>query len=153
MSAVASPKRGAPAPLKELDAAARSAETAVSGMCSFDKINGEGFGDTPTVRVQQPSDFSVSGWLVDKRGMVRPQGVLRFQEVNGARAWEIGIGPGTGRGDVGRYLKQPELKNAGFQVHADLSSLPPGEYSLSLNHYSGEQRVTCDKGKKILIGG
>lgn len=142
-----------PTTLTEIDEAGRTAEMSPSGMCSFDKINGEAIGAAPLVRVQDAAGFSVSGWLVDQREMVRPQGVLRLQQVDAGRAWEISVGPGTGRGDVGRYLKKDELKDAGFHVQADLSSLPSGEYALSLNHYSGARRVACDKGRKILLGG
>lgn len=142
-----------PTTLTEVDEAGRSVEMSASGMCSVDKINGEMIGDVTSVRVQNPANFSVSGWLVDKREMVRPQGVLRLQQANGGRAWDIGIGAGTSRGDVGRYLKKEELKDAGFEVQADLSALPPGEYALSLNYKSGDRRVVCDKGRRILIGG
>lgn len=142
-----------PTTLTEIDEAARSAEMSASGLCNFDTINGQRIGDATSVRVQDPAAFSVSGWLVEKREMLRPQGVLRLQEVNGGRAWEIGVGPGTSRGDVGRHLKKEELKDAGFEVQSDLSSLPAGEYVLSLNHYSGDRRVACDKGRRILLGG
>ena len=144
--------RAGPNTLTQIDEAGRSGNMSASGTCSFDKINGEKIGNATSVRVQDPADFSVSGWVVDKREMVRPQAVLRLREVNGG-AWEIGVGPGTGRGDVGRYLKKEELKDAGFEVKTDLSSLPSGEYALSLNYYSGDRRVACDKGLSILIGG
>ena len=145
-------RRVAPITLTEIDEAELAIDMSASGMCSFDKINGVSISDGETVHVQNPADFSVSGWLVDKREMVRPQGALRIQQVSGMRAWEISAGPGTGRGDVGRYLKTEGLKDAGFEVKADLGALPPGEYSLSLNHYSGDRRIVCDKGKRISVG-
>lgn len=140
-----------PMTLTELDDAAKSVKTSATGMCRFDKINGEPIGDATSVIVRTPAEFSVAGWLVDKEQMVRPEGVLRLQEVNGTRAWEISVGPGTSRGDVGRYLKQEALKNAGFEVKVDISSLPAGEYALTLDYYAGDRRVVCDKGKKIRI--
>ncbi len=124
-----------------------------SGMCSFDKINGEKVSAQSPVQVQNASDFTVSGWVVERETMTRPQAVLRLQAVNGGRAWEIGVGPGTSRGDVGRHLKVEGLRDAGFEVSMDLSALDPGEYVLSLNHHSGNRRVTCDKGTRIVVGG
>ncbi len=141
-----------PTTLTEIDEASRTASMPASGMCNIDKINGEKAGAESPVRVQNASDFTVSGWVVERGSMTRPQAVLRLQEVNGGRAWEIGVGPGTSRGDVGRHLKVEGLRDAGFEVQMDLSAVPPGEYALSLNHYSGGHQFTCDKGARIIVG-
>lgn len=142
---------GIPDTLVELDEGARSAGSRESGLCSFDKLNEERFVTGTPGTVSDPAAFSVSGWVGDKRTMSRPDATLRITQVSGGRAWEIDAGPGTGRQDVARHFESDGLRDAGFEVAADLTALPSGEYALSMTHKDGATLVSCDKGARIVI--
>jgi hypothetical protein len=151
--AAADPAPTGPSVLTELDDAARSTATTASGLCSFDKIDGQRVSANSTTVVGDPVAFVVSGWVGDKSTMTRPVANLRITQADGTRDWEIMAGPPRGRGDVARHFDNEGLKDAGFEVAVDLSALPPGDYGLSVIHENGGRRFLCDKGARIRIAG
>jgi hypothetical protein len=143
----------APTVLTEQDEAARTQVSRASGWCNIDKVGGTLFPDG-TATIADPAAFQLEGWLGDKGSMSRPEGaMLRLDAADGAHSWVIGIGPAVSRQDVAKHFQAPGLANSGFLLSADLSALPPGEYSLSLRYPSGNSVISCDKGRRISIHG
>ena len=143
-----------PVVLTELNSQQLGAALTASGMCSLDSLDGQNFVSGQTVSLPDPSMARFRGWVADKGTMMRPASpALRVEAADGLRAWEIGVGKSVNRGDVARHFKVDALKASGFDLTADLSTLPPGEYALTLVHEARGKRMACDKGRRIRIGG
>lgn len=140
----------APASLTEVTSAPTGT---TSGMCSFDKVDGARFSGTTPSQVANAGAVKLAGWIGDDTNKSRPsQPALRLTGADG-RAWEIALGAPVSRGDVAKHFESETMANSGFETTYDLSALPAGDYGLGVAYDRGSQRVLCEKGAHIHVGG
>lgn len=142
-----------PTTLTALDDASRTVSIERTGMCSFDSIDGVKVERNTVVRLQNPGNTKIGGWVADQATMSHPEDArLRLENADRSGVWEIGFGAPVSRLDVAQYYKTKALSESGFSLTADLSSLPVGVYRLSAVHASNGRPLMC-VGPQVEVGG
>lgn len=139
--------------LHELDEQSRATALTPTGLCSMDGLN-----DGPLVAdkvntLATPSAAVFVGWVGEKTTNTWPQQPrLRLDQVNGGRAWEVGLGAPVSRKDVAKHFNAESMTMTGFKAPVDLSSLPAGDYTVRVVYDSGTHHMNCDRHTRIHIG-
>lgn len=143
-----------PAALHELNETARTAKLTDAGLCSLDTMSGARVPSGQTTGLSTPSAAVFTGWLGDTTTSAWPQQppAMRFDQADGGRAWEAGLGAPVPRKDVAKALHSDSMLSSGFNVPVDLSSLPAGEYTVRLVFDSANRRMSCGRNVRIRIG-
>lgn len=144
----------AQAGLHELEATALATSLAQSGLCSLEKIGDQRLVAGQAMTLDSPSAAVVHGWVGDDTTKSWPQQgpSLRFDQVEGGRAWEAGLGTPLDRKDVARHFNADSMRLSGFSALVDLSALPPGEYTMRVVYDRSGRHVACDKNIQLRIG-
>ena len=136
--------------VQELDATARNAESTPSKLCNLESMDGRNIGGE-VVALSAPATTEFRGWIGDEATGKRPVDArLRFAAPGNQQAWELPVGAPIPRKDVADYMKIPTLGDAGFQVSADLTALPQGEYHVYLVFGGPTGGHRCDNGRRIV---
>ncbi len=115
------------------------------GGCSLDAIDG----NTPAI-MERSGKPLLHGWLADIAvGIVPPhfEMVLRGQQDFALRAH----GGDQPRPDVAKYFDEPGLTQSGYEIIADASGVPPGDYSVVFLYTSEGQPVQCNPQVRITV--
>lgn len=144
----------APVGLHELDESARTAPLGDATMCRVDEMSGEPLVSGQTARLALPSAAVFRGWLGDEstKSWPQPPPSLRFDQVDGGRAWEVGLGAPLSRKDVAKYFHSDTMEASGFKVPVDLSALPAGDYTVRMVYDRAGRRMACDRRIRVRIG-
>lgn len=127
------------------DEAETLAVTTSTDTCHLDFINGS------QERLVQlaPGRMDIRGWAFDKNTMTTPQNVeVVFKDTQG-NAFNFPGGKRGERPDVAKAYNQEKVKNAGFRLVADASTLPQGIYSIMVNMSEGKRTVQCNIKKNL----
>lgn len=140
--------------LHELDSSARAVPLTNANLCALDSMNGAPLPKEHTTVLATPATALFGGWLGDAPTMAWPHSApsLRLDQVDGGRAWEVGLGAPLPRKDVAKALNAETMTSSGFKVAVDLSTLPAGEYTVRLAYDGAGHRMECDRHIRIRIG-
>lgn len=129
------------------DDSASRVVTVLSDKCSLDAINGK---TDPLVRVKA-GVVEFGGWAVDSTTNTVPATLQVFLKDSGSFSYSLEAPHKIDRPDVAAAFKQDGFLKSGFLFQADLSSLKPGAYALSLKMPDDGRLVTCPVKKNIVI--
>ncbi|WP_449429420.1 hypothetical protein [Rhodanobacter umsongensis] len=150
----AQPSSGTPAPqpvaASTLSAATVSAAKSVAH-CSLDTLGGE-TSQTNPVTVKAGQTIIAGGWLVNSGLQPPPQFTLVLQ---GSDVYGFDGVTGVARADVAKALNTEAAGQSGFNVAANLGSIPAGTYKvLALIKINGQDgNEICDMQHQLTIGG
>lgn len=115
-----------------------------SSLCNLDGVGESTFSSGP-IAVNPVSPVLLHGWVgMDGATPESPESVLvRFSSLEGPSSWGVDAPVNGRREDVARARNAPGLRNSGLNVVLNLSSLPPGNYRVSLEYGTGP-RYACD---------
>lgn len=128
------------------DSASRTI-TAFSDKCSLDTIDGK---PDPLVRVKA-GVVEFAGWAVDSTTHTVPATLQVFLKDSGSFSYSLEAPHRIDRPDVAAAFKQDGFLKSGFLFQADLSSLKPGAYALSLKMPDDGRLVACPVKKNLVI--
>jgi hypothetical protein len=115
--------------------------------CHLDQISGS----AERVVRMAPGQMNISGWAFDISTLTTPTNVVVILKDTQGNVFNF---PGSKRGarpDVAKAFKQDAIKNAGFQLVADASSLPLGIYGISVKMSEGKRTVQCEIKKNLIL--
>ncbi|MGY6517502.1 MAG: hypothetical protein ACXIUZ_02195 [Lysobacteraceae bacterium] len=120
---------------------------AAPGACSIDSVRR---GDNRPGDPGPDTGLYVGGWIVDPVGTHPPATVGLLLSGPGQVFLAEGS-PGTTRPDLADAFGRPGLEGAGFDISADLSHVPPGDWQLGLVAFDGDTVLSCDRVLPIRI--
>lgn len=140
--APAANKAGSP---QMIDASVIAAAKPTGQPCSLDTVDGS---YAKQVRVTAGKPHVFRGWLLDASR--KPAGKFSLI-LEGKQDFAIVAVTGVSRPDVGAYLRDPKLDEAGFEFVSAFTAIPPGEYKLVLlvDHRSAAH--SCDVEKRLTV--
>lgn len=116
-------------------------------LCSFDSVDSQYFQGTLNVDRSRP--IRLRGWL----GVPGPRPASEFQLILSSESATLFVPARTGvpRPDVAEYFSVPAMGTAGFEVLADLASVPTGTYSVLLLADDQGGAIVCDTEKRMRL--
>ncbi|MFJ3053737.1 hypothetical protein [Pseudomonas nitroreducens] len=129
------------------DEAETAAVTTSTHTCHLDQINGSQESVVRTV----PGQLNMRGWAFDRSTLTTPQDVEIVLKDTQGNVFNFPDGKRGPRPDVAKAFKQDAIKNAGFQLIADTSSLPLGIYGISVKMSEGKRTVQCEIKKNLIL--
>lgn len=133
-------KAGSP---QMIDASVIAAAKLTAQPCSLDAVDGS-YAKQVHVVAGKPHVFR--GWLLDASRQPAGKFSLIFE---GKQDLAIAAVTGVSRPDVGAYVRDPKLDEAGFEFAPTFTALPPGEYKLVLLVEHGSVAHSCDVDKRL----
>lgn len=103
-----------------------------------------------SITVTTGDSMLVQGWVATP-AMQAPE--VFALVLTGDNAYAFRGQPGVSRPDVARVLKQKGLEKSGFNVHAKLDGVVPGEYSISLIQEVDGSAIQCMTKGKFMVAG
>jgi hypothetical protein len=118
--------------------------------CNVERLNKQPL--DAAVRVQRADTISLSGWVVDRHAQRVPTHVFVVLQPVGAPAPFYVPAPARfARDDIAAARQNPSYREAGFRAVLDPSSLPAGEYVVSLLFLGDGAAYSCDKGRRFQL--
>jgi hypothetical protein len=117
--------------------------------CNIEALNGAPSSDRAVV-MHQGEALNLTGWVVDEAAHQSPVHV--FILLQSAEVQEFYWAPISGRlprPDVAKTRNSTLL--SGFSATLDTSTLPPGEYGISMLFWQNGPSQICDNGRRIAI--
>ena len=134
-------------PLSKDDLAAAASS---DGHCSLDAINGAGFADgVSRSTVKAGEAFSAGGWVVSSAMQFVPQFTLVLE---GAQSYGFAGTTGISRPDVAKAMNADTAGQSGFNVTANLGTIPAGTYKVVTLVKSATASEICDTQRKVVLG-
>lgn len=90
-----------------------------------------------------------SGFFIDPRD--QPAGEFEIVLKGEQKNFSIPAKTGWDRTDVADFFKLPQLANSGFDVMADLSTVPSGKYKIDYMVERDGAKFFCESGKTVVI--
>jgi hypothetical protein len=124
-----------------------------AGSCNLGYVNGEGY--SGSVRAQHSGITALGGWVVDTVSQAVPTHVwIVLHGSNQADSYQVQIHAFDARPDVQQALGgSPAYVWSGFVVQFGNRTLTPGNYHVYIIFQRGQQFVTCDNGRQLVIYG
>jgi len=133
----------------ELDAALATAPSKPFVLCNLETLDGAFFGTEPQYIPADKGRVELGGWLGSATDDSLPKSpVVIIKQEGGPRVWTAAITYNVPRGDVASGKGVPALKDAGFRVLVNLTSLPQGTYHVVLGDGNGS---SCDNGRRLAL--
>lgn len=120
--------------------------TVISDKCWLDSINGE---TGPLVHVKGVVNFG--GWAVDSSTNTVPAELQLFLKDAAGFSYFADISQRSDRPDVVSVFNMEGFLKSGFNLEADLSSLKPGVYAISMRMLDKHRVVICQIYKNIIV--
>jgi len=128
-----------------IDASALALAKSTNQPCSLDSIDGN---YAKQVHVAQNKLHVFRGWLLDASR--QPAGNFNLV-LEGRQSYAIPAVTGVARPDVGDYLKNPALAQAGFEFSSALQDVELGQYTLLLMVKVQHRELICQLAKDVIV--
>jgi hypothetical protein len=123
----------------------------VESKCNVDRVNGQDTSTLTAVDVDRQQQLVLDGWAADvTKGVVSPSVIIELSPSGGSNYY-ASASRGRIRKDVAKAFGKPALEGSGFELKADIGSLPVGTYSLQVIQPEKGQVLACKYGKNIVI--
>lgn len=120
----------------------------IAGQCSADVLNGIVIEGPLTGKAGESLTFG--GWLADPQGKVPAKAQFVLNSATATYAFPVALG-GI-RQDVADTMKNPDLRESGYEAIVDVAGGAPGEYDLAI--VMGEAPgLLCPLNRKFTIAG
>lgn len=101
------------------------------------------------ISVNSEDGFDINGWAFDDKSKSAPESIfIELAPVKGGDKY-YETAKRSERGDLAKTFNAPAYKKAGFNLKADIKSVPPGEYSINVIQISDGNPIMAPTGKKI----
>ena len=124
------------------------------GAGNAEMINSVMVTDKIEVKVNKKNKLSVVGWAANVKAVtIPPTVIIQLTSSSGnnsfyAVATRIAS---KKRQDVADYFKNPKLENSSYQLDADISSIPQGQYLISILQSDGKYVIKTDTVRRLEI--
>lgn len=116
------------------------ASVASTRLCAVDAVNGKRASDAP-LDLPRTGEVKIEGWVLSPKKQLPPE--LAVLLVGGSSTFAIRGVTGGRRPDVARVFKTAAGARAGYSVRGDLTTVPVGEYKISLLQDADGLVSTC----------
>lgn len=123
-----------------------------NSLCAL-RVNGERL-TAPPPELSSKDRVSLSGWLGDDSTKSWPADrpmLLLEHATTAATVWQLDLPAPLERLDAARKLEQPSMQWSGFDLEADLSGVPGGNYRLYAAYYSDGKLHVCHRGGALKL--
>lgn len=117
------------------------------GKANLDALNQNSADET--IVVKSEDGFNINGWAFDEKTKSAPEMVfIELAPVKGADKYYAQAAR-SDRGDLAKSFKVPAYANAGYNLKADISSVPAGEYNINIVQVVEGNPLLASTNKKI----
>jgi len=122
----------------------------IGGKCNIEYVNDEFMTSTSVVKKSAP--LRLKGWAMDYENSRLPEVVvISFSGKENTNFYAFSE-YGMERPDVMEYFSTEEhLVSSGYETNINLSTLPEGEYALTLIMKLADDVYICDNGRTIIL--
>lgn len=101
------------------------------------------------INVRSEDGFDINGWAFDEKTKSAPEMVfIELSPVNGGEKYYAAASR-RDRDDLAKTFNVPAYKKAAYILNADIKSVPPGEYQISVIQIIDENPVVASTNKKM----
>lgn len=103
-----------------------------------------------TITVKSEDGFDINGWAFDDKSKTAPELVfIELASVKGGEKYYAAANR-SDRGDLATTFKVPAYKNAGYNLKADVTAVPAGEYQINIVQVVNGSPILADTTKKMI---
>lgn len=118
----------------------------VAGKCAIDIVNDPV--KKEVIAINRAGGLNIYGWALDEKS-VSVSSVVYLHLLKGSENYYGQLNRRGDRGDLAKAFGKPEFINAGFGGAVDISSLPVGQYEMSVIQIGGNKRLVCSTNYKL----